>query len=295
MNSLMTIILVSVALGAGGLTGDFFSNTIALHKLAGWFFHRGHLVAIFRHRGIFERESIPDDVLQVRAAREHVNRGELMGVMLALSGQFESGQKFAIALRENGIWCWQFRQMVAGVLRGENWLEEKIAPQIHISADEARRYFDEHQSDFALPLRLRPRHIFLAAPPGSDVIEEKRSAMEQIMARLQNGEDFASLAAELSEDEASKAHGGDLGFLSNRIPPDFWNAIENLPVNGPVRLVHSHLGFHAVQIIDARAPRMMTFEEARPEIEQLLNNCKRRQAVNQADNQLAREAALVSD
>jgi parvulin-like peptidyl-prolyl isomerase len=164
-----------------------------------------------------------------------------------------------------------------------------------VTRDEAQRYFDEHRPEFTQPLRLRARHIFLAAPAGSEKVETQRAAMEQIVARLQRGEDFASLAAAVSEDEASKSRGGDLGFVaSNRVPAEFWSAIETLPVNGPVALVQSHLGFHAVQVLEARPPRLMSLEEARPEIEEAVAGEKRQAAVNRVREQLARQAVLGS-
>jgi foldase protein PrsA len=296
MNRFLTIVLAVVALAAGGVAGEFLSKTVGVHKFVGWVFRRGDLVAMFHQRGIFDRERIADEVLQVSAAHERVKKDELERALFDVRGQFDGDRKFAAALRANGIWRWQVREMIGDVFRGEEWLEERIAPQIRVSSDEAHGYFDQHQPDFIQPARLRVRHIFLAAPQGSDVIEIKREAMQKIMARLQQDEDFASLAAEMSEDEATKSRGGDLGFFaSDRVPPEFWSAIENLSVNGPVTLVQSHLGFHAVQVLDTRPPRVMTFEEARPEIEQFVADEKRSAAVAEIRDQLAREALLVSE
>jgi parvulin-like peptidyl-prolyl isomerase len=298
MNRLLTIALVVIALAAGTLTGEFLSKQMKTHRFAGRIFGWGELVAIFHHRGIFDRELIADEVLQVSAAHERVNKGKVDRAMFALRGQFDGERNFATALRANGIWHWQLQKTVASVFRGENWIEERLAKMPVVpSIDEERGYFDEHQIDFSQPLRLRARHIFLAAPQGSDsdVIEEKQAAMEEIMVRLEQGEDFASLAAGVSEDEATKSRGGDLGFFaSNRVPQEFWSAIENLPANGPITFVQTHLGFHAIQILDIRLPRMMTFEEVRPEIEQILAEGKRRAEVGKMRKQLAREALLVS-
>lgn len=289
------VVAIVIALVAGVLTGEFLSRRAETHKFAGRIFGRGDLVAMFHRRGIFDREMIAGEVLQVAARQERVNNTELKRAMFALRGQFGDDRNFATALRVNGMWRRQLREMVADCFRGQEWMEKKIASQIYVSSDETRRYFDQHQTDFAQPLRLRPRHIFLAAPQDSDVIETKRAAMEEIVARLEASEDFASLTAELSEDEATKSHGGDLGFLArDRAPLEFWSAIENLPVNGPVARVQSHLGFHAVQILEVRPARTMTFEEARPEIQQILAGEKRRAAVAQLRSQLAQEAVLVS-
>jgi PPIC-type PPIASE domain len=288
----LTTALALLALGAGALAGEFLSRTPAVHRLAGRAFGRGELVAMVDRRGIFDRDSIADEVLRVSARATPVNKAVLEKAIFALHGEFDGDGKFVATLRANGIWPRQLCGLLTGVLRGDSWLEQKIAPEIGVTTEETQHFFEQH--DFLQPLRLRARHIFLAAPQGSDVIETKRVAMQGIISRLQNGEDFASLAATLSEDEASKSHGGDLGFLaSNRVPPEFWNGIENLPVNGPATLVQSHLGFHAVQILDVRSARAMTFEEARPEIAQQLAAEKRLAAVGQKHDQLAREAILV--
>jgi PPIC-type PPIASE domain len=295
MNRAMTTALAVMALGAGAVTGEFLSKVPQIHRVLGRLFGRGELVAMVDGRGIFDRESVADEVLGVSSEHTCVNKAVLAQAMFALRGEFDDDRKFARALRANGIWRWQLRGLLTDLFRGDGWLEDKIAPEISVLRDEALHYFEEHQADFVQPLRLRPRHIFLAAPQGSDVIETKRVAVQEIIARLQNGEDFASLAATLSEDEASKGRGGDLGFLAgNRVPAEFWNAIENLPANGPATLVQSHLGFHAVQILEVRPARAMTFEEARLEIEQRLAAEKRLAAVAQKHDKLAREAVLVS-
>ena len=291
----MTIVLAMIGLLSGALTGEWLSRRESVHQLAGRIFGRGELVALVGRRGVFDQRLIADEVLRVSAAHTPMKKGEIEHALIALRGQFGDEGSFAAALHANGIWRWQWPRMVAEALRGARWLDEKIARESTVSFDESRYYFDEHQADFVQPLRLRPRHIFLAAPQGSENMEEKRAAMQEIMGRLANGEDFAALAAELSEDEASKSRGGDLGFLaSNRVPLEFWNAIEGLPVNGPAAFVQSHLGFHAVQILDVRLPRSMSFEEARPEIEQLMAAQKRRLAAQNMRQQLARQAILVS-
>jgi hypothetical protein len=294
MNRATTVLLALLALVAGAATGEFLSRTALAHRWIGRLLGRGELVALLRNRGIFDSDMIADEVLRYWDANVRLNKGELDRVMFALRGEFGSEKNFSGALRANRIWGWQLREMVTDVFRGEEWIEEKIASHTSGSRAETQRYFDQHPAEFALPLRLRPRHIFLAAPEGSEIIETKRAAMQEIMTRLQAGEDFASLAAAVSEDEATKSRGGDLGFLSSdRVPAEFWSAIENLPVNGQPTLVQSHLGFHAVQILEARPGRMMTLEEARPEIEQLLAAEKRRVAVRQVREELARQARLV--
>jgi peptidyl-prolyl cis-trans isomerase D len=290
-----TILLGIVALVAGALTGEFLSKAAAVHRLVGQLFGRGELVALVGHRGVFDRTLIADEVLRLAAAELRIDNGTLERAMFAMRGEFGDERSFAAALRVNGIWRWQLRRMVADELRGAEWIDESIAKETRVSLDEARRYFVQHEADFAQPMRVRPRHIFLAAPQGSESVEAKRAGMQDVIARLQGREDFTALAAEVSEDDASKSRGGDLGFVAaDRVPAEFWSAIENLPVNGPVTFLRTHLGFHAVQVLEVRPPRAMTFEEARPEVEQLLAREKRLTAVKRMREELARKALLVS-
>src|SRR5207248_11592460 len=127
------------------------------------------------------------------------------------------------------------------------------------------------------PIRIRVRHIFLAAPEGSapELMHAKQHAILDIAVRLGRGEDFGELATAVSEDEASKTHGGDLGFFAaSRMPAEFFEAAEQLSPNAPPRFLQSHLGFHALQVTDVHPARPLTLAEATPEISALIADRK---------------------
>jgi peptidyl-prolyl cis-trans isomerase SurA len=222
------------------------------------------------------------------------NRVELERDLAALQSQFLNPAEFRAALRASGISEGAVTRMLLSAVRGEQWLEDQIRVRIAVSRDEARRYFDRHPVKFMEQPRLHVRHIFLAAPDGSapELIEAKRRAVQDLVARLRRGEDFVQLAA-ASEDEATKNRGGDLGFLAaNRIPSEFFSAVEKLPASSPPVLVQTHLGFHAVQIVEVSPGRAMTFEEVLPEISAQISAEKRRNAVNEIQSQLAQGGRL---
>ena len=294
MNRALTLGLVAVAVLIGAMLGELISKTPATHRLLGRILGRGELIGMVNGRGIFDGENAAEQVLRASSGSASVDAGELDRAMSALRGQFGDEGSFVTALRKDGFWRWQMREVVADVVRAERWIEAKVAPVAIVSREEAARYFEAHGSEFVRPVRIRLRHIFLAAPTGSAVIEQKRVSMQEIVSRLQRGEEFNALAHEASEDEASKMHGGDLGWVAaDRLPAEFWSAIVSLPVNGPPAFVQSHLGFHAVQVLETRPLRAMSFEEAQPEIEQLLANQKRRAAVEQLRAELSQRAALA--
>jgi parvulin-like peptidyl-prolyl isomerase len=78
---------------------------------------------------------------------------------------------------------------------------------------------------------------------------------EDVVARLEAGEDFALLAAELSTDAGSGAQGGDLGCS----PPDafveeFADALATAEVDVPTDPVETEFGFHVILLREDEVP-----------------------------------------
>lgn len=214
--------------------------------------------------------------------------------MELLRAQFGDEQKFRAALHTNHLWIWQLRWEIADHLRERAWLDRQL--HLEVSETECRNYFAQHSSQFTQPARYHVAHLFVAAPLGSpsDVTETKRQTVEDWAQRLQNGEQFVDLAAQFSEDEASKKRGGDLGWFSDkRMPPDFMNAVHFLGVGDTSPVVQTKLGFHILRLIETQLPGALSFEEAQPEVVAQIQNEKRRETVAKLIVDLASEAPVV--
>jgi peptidyl-prolyl cis-trans isomerase D len=201
-----------------------------------------------------------------------------------------------VALRANGLSAWSLRRRVVGDLRGRQWIERETADRFKVTPDECLRHYEGHLEAYAQPMRFRASHLFLAAPPETspEVVEEKLRAVEAFFARIVSGESFAELVALASEDEATKMRGGDLGFFSeSRMPPDFFAAIRSMRVGEISGVVRTHLGFHIIQLTDARPAREMTFDQSRMEISLMLGNQKRAIAVEELVVKLSPQAEFI--
>jgi PPIC-type PPIASE domain len=317
--------LALVALVLGILAGSWIVRYPAVHRLSGRFFQRGQLLALVGQRGIFEAdvrawadekrycsgttdESL-DQTEKIALRDELIASEALCGVagkfddpnvvgevVADLQYQFGDERQFRGALRRSGVSQSQFGRLVAETIDGERCIERQIASRLDVSDGEMQQYFQQHEAQFNQPLRIRARHIFLAAPEGSasELAEAKDREMLEIAARLGQGEDFTGLAAMVSEDEASKKNGGDLGFFAaDRVPEEFFEAAAELQPNGPPRFLRSRLGFHALQVTDVHPARMLTFTEAGPEIRALLAAEKRRRAVTALRSELGHSAHFV--
>lgn len=112
------------------------------------------------------------------------------------------------------------------------------------------------------PVRqTRVRHILIRI---SEVVSagEARRKLEVLRERLVNGQDFAELARQYSQD-GSAAKGGDLGWLNaGDTVPDFERAMDALKENELSPVVASPFGMHLIQV-QARRQKDMTEETKR--------------------------------
>jgi len=99
--------------------------------------------------------------------------------------------------------------------------------------------------------QTRARHILIRI---TEIVSENeaRRRLEMLRERLLNGQDFAELARQYSQD-GSAAKGGDLGWLSQGdTVPDFERAMDALKENELSPVVQSPFGMHLIQVLERR-------------------------------------------
>ena len=218
--------------------------------------------------------------LQVHASDPQlpVSDQEINERLRRLVGRFESKGALETAMKAQGIASEQIlRERLAARIRQEKLISQRISSAVMITDDEARKWFDENQVSIALPERIEARHIFLPTldhPPE----EAKQKLADALVALTEKKNDFATLAKEVSEDPATKASGGALGWMTrDRLPADFGAPVFSLAINTPT-LVRTRLGWHLVEVTARKPAEPRTFEQAKPEILAALEAVKRRQA-----------------
>ena len=87
------------------------------------------------------------------------------------------------------------------------------------------------------------------------------------MTRLEAGEDFASLAREVSEDPASASSGGDLGFFSRGImTPEFEATVYALQIGERSEPVQTPFGFHVIELSEIKPEQRTPLAEVREQL-----------------------------
>lgn len=144
-------------------------------------------------------------------------------------------------------------------------------PSIEVTDAQVLAAYEAERAMAPAEEERRSRHILLEtnAERGPDAA---RQQLEEIRARIEAGESFAEIAAEVSEDPGSATEGGDLGFAGRGIyTPPFEDALFALSEPGDLsEPVQTEFGYHLIQLDAVRAHEYPTLEEARPEIERTL-------------------------
>jgi parvulin-like peptidyl-prolyl isomerase len=212
-------------------------------------------------------------------------------------------EKFKAFLRDHDLTREEYRAILRDQIYGE-MLTSEANKSASVTDDEIKKQFDEHKDDPASqqPELITASHILVAARPtqiAAQLQQEKNLAGEPLDAAVREemarrkakaeelrrraataGADFARLARETSDDDATKTRGGDLGtFARDAHTRAFDEAAFALKVGELSQVVQTEYGFHIIKL-NAREPaRALTFDETAPDIRKRLSAAKQAQTL----------------
>ncbi|AQQ52550.1 peptidylprolyl isomerase [Planococcus lenghuensis] len=140
--------------------------------------------------------------------------------------------------------------------------EAALTEGVEISEEDVQTQYERTTTE------LNARHI---------LVEDEETANE-VIERLEAGEDFAELAAEFSTDPGSAENGGELGwFGTGAMVPAFEDAAYALEVGEVSEPVQSDYGFHIIEVLETRE-----LEDIEP-LEDVAEDIRTQLALEQAD------------
>lgn len=162
----------------------------------------------------------------------------------------------------------QFREPEKIAIRYLAFRPESFEAAVEPSDDDLQIYFDEQRSTWDVPEQVRARHILLRLAP--DASEEESTALRQraidLRKRALDGEDFAELAREHSEDSTA-AVGGDLGFFGRGVmTPPFEEAAFALQPGETSDIIKTQFGLHVIRVDERKEAQTRTLDEVRDEV-----------------------------
>jgi peptidyl-prolyl cis-trans isomerase D len=155
---------------------------------------------------------------------------------------------------------------------------DDIAGSMAVDEAAVREDYDSNVDRYRSAEKRQARHILIVVGADSDEAEAEETILA-LAERLAAGEDFATLAAEYSDDPVSAGQGGDLGWAeAGDFSPAFEEALFALELDelsGPVR---SEFGYHLIRVEAIEAGTQLSYEQVHDE---LVTELQEREAAEQ--------------
>lgn len=106
------------------------------------------------------------------------------------------------------------------------------------------------------------------------ILVDKEDEAKNLIAQIKKGASFEKLAAEHSNDPGSKGRGGDLDWApAERYVKPFADTVVKMKKGQMTDTpVHTDFGYHVIRLEDERATKVPSFEEAKPQLQQIVQN-----------------------
>ena len=234
---------------------------------------------LLRIRTRYNDKNLPDCTEEARAE------------LAKLESRAISGQEFEMWLTSQGYTRQSFEQRLVAMTKSAALLERAVDPHCAVSDEDADKHYELLHDVLRIPAHRKVRQIFL-----STLDKDPRVVEEQARSLLQQGKDgadFAQLARNMSEDDATAARGGDLGDVydtSERILPELPLFGEGALPTDEATLVQSRWGWHILILGKVEPARTPSARECRPMLKSAIRSAQRELAVRAFFDAALREA-----
>jgi peptidyl-prolyl cis-trans isomerase D len=147
---------------------------------------------------------------------------------------------------------------------------DQMRSRVTVSPQDVEAAYNTNIQQYQTPEQVRASHILLKTA-GKDEAAVRKQAEDILKQAKAPGADFAALAKKYSEDDGSKATGGDLDYFSKgRMVPEFESAAFAMQPGQTSDLVKSQFGFHIIKVVDKKAAATRSLDEVRAQILDML-------------------------
>lgn len=121
--------------------------------------------------------------------------------------------------------------------------------EVVVDEAEVQRYYERHLSQFAIQEQVAAAHILIMVSPEADeaTVSARAALATSVLEKAQSG-DFKKLAQQYSDDKATAANGGAIGFFARgTMDPTFEEAAFALQAGELSTVVKSRFGYHIIK------------------------------------------------
>lgn len=237
---------------------------------------------------LIEQKLLQNEVKKrgIRVTQERVEEG-----ISIIKGRFPSEEEFQRALKAQGLTEEEFRKKITEEIAVATLIEREVSVRIQIEDKEVRAFYQENKEMFRVPPQVAISQILIRVGENRSLTEAEEKGAE-LLKKLKEGADFASLAKEHSDGPTAEV-GGALGLITQReLPPEIEKVIFALQVGEFSELVTTPRGVHIFKLDTRIEERQKELTEVERGIRRTLFTRKMEQRYQQWLNALKDKAYI---
>lgn len=163
--------------------------------------------------------------------------------------------------------------------------KQAISDQIEVSDAEIQNCYNQNTASFIEEEKVKVNLIQFEVKDNATAAQksEKKKLAEQTYKRLKKGEDFETVAKEVSDDKRTKTRGGNTGFFTRGKRTDIYGAAFeekafSLKQGDISDVFEGKNGYYIIKVTERKEQKQQTLDEAKPRIERTLKQEKQKKA-----------------
>jgi peptidyl-prolyl cis-trans isomerase C len=205
---------------------------------------------------------------QSQALGVDVNPSLVTKALDAFKAGFQNADDYTRSLREMGFTEEEMTGQIKNGLVIKTLIDKEVIDTLTVSDGQIRSFYEDNPDLFRRPEQVKASHILVQVPENADEAQkaQAQAAIRALKQRIDNGEDFATLAMDHSACP-SKAKGGDLGFFGREeMVAPFSEAAFALQPGQVSDVVTTRFGFHLIRVTERQAEEALSFNDVKDAI-----------------------------
>ena len=214
----------------------------------------------------------------------------------------EDDKRFEAALAQEGMTISDIRRNVEKQFLLQQVQNEEFGGKLQITEEEARQYYQANPKEFVEAASVTLREILIEVPTvtqqgramvnvGKD--DEALKKAEAVRARLAAGEDFATVATEVSA-SPSKANGGLVGpIAASELSPDLQKLLESMKPGDMTQPIRAAKGYQILKLETSKASTVRPFDAVRDLVADRVYQDRSRTEMRKFIERVRRQAIIV--
>jgi len=211
------------------------------------------------------RDMIDQDLLVEKAKDDDINVDTDVIKKLddiRQSSKLDNLEDLQKEVEKQGLVWEDFKDQIRRQILMQEVIGREVGSQVNqsVSHQDARKYFQAHQLEFASPGGVSLAQILISSDKHKPDELEKRA--QDALAELKAGQKWETVVKKYSDDPDTAQQGGDVGFFKDgTLNPAIASVIAKLDAGETSDLVKTRFGYQIFKVRERRAPGVPKFEE----------------------------------